>query len=578
MFKIAKDFELPLDYVTWKAANIGRTGSGKTNTAVVIAEQMIRQGHPIAILDPQGDWWGLRTKFKIAILGGEHGDIPLDPGAGEQAADFVINERVPVLLDLFTMGEAEMVRFGTDFARRLWHKNRAALHVFLDEADLFAPQSNVKGPKAACLGAWQNIVRRGRSRGIGCTMLTQRSAVINKDLLTQADPLFVHRLTAPQDLASVRDYLDAHGIAKETAREIIADITKLPLGACWLISPGSLGIEPRRLQIAYRTSYDSSAAPAPGQAAAKAKEFASIDLGVLTKQFAATVERAKADDPKELRKRIAELEQAVRKAQAAAASPLAGDDPVVLQAVAAAEQRWKQSWANCNHQMRDYYNAAAGLVEKAIDSLNAIRDLPFPDQIMLFRDIPPKPLEQRAAPRAEPVKVARAPAPPREPQAAGDGTLSKMQRAFLTVLAQHREGLTKQVLLIHAGYAGGGKPSACFAQMSADGWVEAPVPGSLKITAAGLKVLGPYKPLPIGDALRAELLDEHRSRLAPIERKLLSAICDAYPEALAKNAILEAAGYAGGGKPSAAFAKLRRIGYVTAPTPGSLQAADILFS
>lgn len=134
MFKIAKDFELPLDYVTWKAANIGRTGSGKTNTAVVIAEQMIKQGHPIAILDPQGDWWGLRTKFKIAILGGEHGDIPLEHTAGEQAADFVINERVPVLLDLFSMGEAEMVRFGTDFAKRLWHKNRRALHVFLEAA------------------------------------------------------------------------------------------------------------------------------------------------------------------------------------------------------------------------------------------------------------------------------------------------------------------------------------------------------------------------------------------------------------------------------------------------------------
>ncbi len=349
-YSLSSNFHLPDRLPTMKQAIIGRTGSGKTNTAVVMAEQMIAGGIPVAIIDPQGDWWGLRSKYPIAILGGEHADVPLEPTGGTIAADFVVNERIPVLLDLFTMGEGEMVRFATDFARRLWQINREALHIFLDEADLFAPQKG-GSDKTRCLSAWQNVCRRGRSRGLGMTLLTQRTAVINKDLLTQADPLYVHRLTAPQDLAAVDAYLEYHGGDLKSRRRILADISKMPVGECWVISPGELEIEPTRVKVRSRKSFDSSATPEPGETRREPKSLADVDLGALTKSMADTIERAKSSDPAELRKQIAEMEKRIKQLERPSKSPVSVTDPAVIEqavtkAVADRDQHWKREVAD----------------------------------------------------------------------------------------------------------------------------------------------------------------------------------------------------------------------------------------
>ena len=45
----------------------------------------------------------------------------------------------------------------------------------------------------------QDIVRRGRKKGIGCTLITQRPAVLSKDVLTQCEVLCVLRLVHPVD-------------------------------------------------------------------------------------------------------------------------------------------------------------------------------------------------------------------------------------------------------------------------------------------------------------------------------------------------------------------------------------------
>ncbi len=352
--KLSRNMTLPDDAVTWKMGLIGRTGKGKTNTAIVMAEQMIEAGSPVVILDPQGDWWGLRSKYEIAILGGDHGDIPLDPRAGETVADFVVAHRHPVLIDLFGMGEAEMVRFATDFARRLWKANREALHIFLDEADLFAPQSGAKGPKAQCLGAWQNVVRRGRSRGLGCTMITQRAAVLNKDLLTQADPLFVHGLSASRDLAAVDEYLDYYGIDRKERRGITAQISKLQVGECFVLSPGTLEIDPLKIAVSKRKSFDSSATPVAGKTRSGPRSLAKVDLSALEKQMATTIEDAKANDPKLLKDEIRELKKQLDKK-----TPVV-DGKAIDRAVQSARKEVNKHWESQLKKLETSHGKLAG--------------------------------------------------------------------------------------------------------------------------------------------------------------------------------------------------------------------------
>ena len=100
------------------------------------------------------------------ILDGDHGDVPLEVTAGQVIAELVVEERMSCVLDLSRFRKGEQTRFMTDFCEHLYHRNRNPLHLVLDEADAFAPQCPMKGQERL-LGAVEDLVRRGRARGLG---------------------------------------------------------------------------------------------------------------------------------------------------------------------------------------------------------------------------------------------------------------------------------------------------------------------------------------------------------------------------------------------------------------------------
>ncbi len=66
------------------------------------------------------------------------------------------------------------------------------------------------------------------------------------------------------------------------------------------------------MKVRARTTFDSSATPKVGQKRAEPKSFAEVDLEALAGRIADTIERAKAEDPKELRRQIADLPKQIR--------------------------------------------------------------------------------------------------------------------------------------------------------------------------------------------------------------------------------------------------------------------------
>jgi DNA helicase HerA-like ATPase len=76
------------------------------------------------------------------------------------------------------------------------------------------------------LGAVEDLVRRGRARGIGVTLVTQRAAVLNKDVLTQAEVLVALRTIAPQERDAIDAWIRVHGTPQE--REAL--MASLPYG------------------------------------------------------------------------------------------------------------------------------------------------------------------------------------------------------------------------------------------------------------------------------------------------------------------------------------------------------------
>ena len=333
---LSEQLNLPSEAVTQTFALLARRGAGKTHTASVMAEEMLAAGHAIVWLDPIGVAWGLRSHFPVAIFGGEHADVPLQPTAGKLVADFLVEKRLPVILDLSGFGENEMRRFVGEFCQRFYEKNRHPVHVFIDEADEFAPQSGSGGEIAKCLGAMQNLVRRGRARGIGVTLITQRSAVLNKSVLTQTECLIAMQTTAPHDLKAIEDWVKYHGTPAE-CKAIIDELPKLQQGEAWVYSPGWLKLL-KRVKFRKRKSFDSSRTPQPGEKLKAPSSLADVDLPSLTKEMQSTIDRAKADDPKELRRQIAEL-----KKQLADKPKAESDQAAIDRAIAARDREWKKA-------------------------------------------------------------------------------------------------------------------------------------------------------------------------------------------------------------------------------------------
>ena len=99
--KLAEDLALPLEAVTEVLAFLGRRGQGKSYAAQKLAELLYEAGAQFVALDPVGIWYGLRLAadgkgpgIPIPVLGGLHGDLPLEPGAGKLVADLIVDRGI----------------------------------------------------------------------------------------------------------------------------------------------------------------------------------------------------------------------------------------------------------------------------------------------------------------------------------------------------------------------------------------------------------------------------------------------------------------------------------------------------
>lgn len=125
--RIAANLTLPLDAVTQTIAIVAKRRAGKSYTMRRLVEQLVHAGQQVVLVDPKGDQWGIRSSadgtapgLPIVILGGERGDVPLEPSGGEVVAKLVVEERVSVLLDISLFRKHEVATFMTAFLENLY--------------------------------------------------------------------------------------------------------------------------------------------------------------------------------------------------------------------------------------------------------------------------------------------------------------------------------------------------------------------------------------------------------------------------------------------------------------------------
>ncbi len=105
----------------------------------------------------------------------------------------------------------------------------------------------------------ETLVARSRSP-VGVQI---RPAVLNKDILTQAEVLIALRMTGPRDVAAIDEWVRLHA-EEDQAVEVKRSLPSLPIGTAWVWSPGWLSLL-QRVAVRPRATFDSSATPKAGQ-------------------------------------------------------------------------------------------------------------------------------------------------------------------------------------------------------------------------------------------------------------------------------------------------------------------------
>ena len=607
--RISRELELPVDVAGEAIGILAKRGAGKTNTAVVLVEEMHRAGVQVVVLDPVGVWWGIRAGadghrkdgLPMPVLGGEHGDVALEPAAGELVADVVVDSGQSLVVDVSEFSKTQQRSFVAAFATRLYRRKasaRSLLHVVLEEADEFAPQRVTSGD-APMVGAIAQLVKRGRSRGLGLTFVTQRSASLNKDVLDQADVLIAMRTIGPRDRKAIEGWIehqDADG-----ADQVLPSLPQLETGEAWVWNPERAILS--RAKVRKRSTFDSSATPKAGEKRAEPKETAAIDLTALGKRIEETAERAKQNDPAELRRQIRELDRRVRQADenTARLEALLAREPEEKLVVETIETRVEVPALTDEERellaevrtAYEHHEAAARAVLEALDEISNRLGAQAPAQL-------PRPSRETRAPAvarasssgrtggSQPERAERTAA--REPARAAvaappSGDLTGPQQRVLDALAWLQvlgfDQPTKIQVGFIAGYRVGKRVGGTFGnilgQLRADGLLDYPSAGTVSLTESGSAVAT----VPNIERSARGFQDAVYARLDGPERRVLQVIVDVYPDAVSKQECGRRAGYTVGDRVGGTFGnilgRLRTLGLIDYPTPGHVVALEVLF-
>lgn len=487
-FQIADGLNLPANAVTQTFALLGRRGSGKSYAAGKLAEALLDGGAQVVVVDPVGVWYGLRLDARgdtaggisIPVFGGLRGDIPLEATAGKLVAQLVAEKRTSVVLDVSGFTGADQRRFVADFATELLELKKAArspVMLMFDEAQEFVPQ-HVRPDHARMVGAMEKLVKLGRNFGVGVTLLSQRPQAVNKDVLNQTEVLMVFQLTGPQERKVIEGWVSDNGFGQKE----LAELPRLQPGHAFLWSPQWLG-KFARVGIGRKRTFDASATPdAGGAPSGEPLGLGPINLDEVRAAMAATIEEAKANDPKVLREEVARLREAMNSKYW---ERVRDDNTAMREEIKRlrAQQQTIPPGTRINLREIDDQLAAlqaemvqiAGMVDVARSAASEVSRLLDPNPLA---GPPPRTFAEAASVPAP--REARAPAPSLD-------DIGKAGRLILAALAaRHPTPLTKAQVATLAGYApnGGGFNNAIGA-LKTRGLVERDG-DSFALTRAGL--------------------------------------------------------------------------------------------
>lgn len=536
----AKGLSLPVEVITQTTAVIARKGAGKSYAAGKIIEGVAAAKGQFVVIDPVGNFWGLRLAadgksagIDVPVLGGLRGDIPLNPDSGKLIADAVVDTARSFVLDVSQFSLGERKRFMTAFGEQLWLRQKALrdpqpILVVLEEAQLFLPQV-IQGDDARMVGIWTEIVRLGRNKGIGVMMITQRPQSVSKEALTQTECLIVLQVNGVPEKKALKEWIVEKGL--ET--KLLDELPFLKRGVAYVWSPQWLEHFGKH-EILEKWTFDAGMTPKVGVKRVQA-DLKPIDLEGLKAQMAETVKKGEENDPTALKKKIRELEGALKKA-----AP--GIDPKEVQAqVRAIEHAFKNEMYEMKQQLVEKLNEVSRVVQswkpdvyrhkyglsvsaKFVGSTND--EIRGPARFKLPDGVSMKDVKIQAMPiRTQDSYIST-----------GNDGIAKGPKKILIAIAQHPNSM-RSTLTTLTGYKASSL-NTYLQVLKTSGFIFEDL--GFTATEQGLAELGSdYEPLPTGEALREHWL----AKLPEGEKRIFRAVMSVYPAPIKREVIDQLTGY-----------------------------------
>lgn len=548
---------------------LGKTGRGKTNTAKVCVEQVYDEDFRVCILDTiKSDWWGLtasadgrRPGLPFYILGGPHAHLPLSSGSGKTIAELVARGQLRhTILDMADFEPGGQMRFFVDFAPKLMQRMKGVLYLVIEEAHILAPKERAgMGHENMSIHWAKMLATAGRTKGIRLIVLSQRTQALHNAVIGSCDSMIVHGMTAPADMKPVLDWLKANSKDQERNLEIATSLSGLPKGTGWLCS-GEAGVFERR-EFPLARTFDNTKTPENDNELEEVRT-AKMDIEALRSLLGNAAAEVQANDPAILRKRIAELEMALRR------QPAGESTDQVMKRLGMARQAGYEEGATAARKeardnARDQLSTILGLVDDLREKVSR--------HYLAYNATQPDPPAAHPGNGAEPVSNRLVPA--------------EEMNAFLAEGLEQPTGLKAKILATlrwlemrgmqpapRAALGGiadftpdKGYGARMLGEMKTAELITYPVPGTVELTGKGRR-LAPEPP-----AYRS-MFEAWQQTVSGLHREVLDLLHENHPTEVTRTELGEVLkkqfekGYG-----ARVLGELKTMGAIEYPTPGTLR-------
>lgn len=278
------------------------SGRGKSYAVGVMAEEFLEAGFPVVIIDPEGEFWTFREKYRTLVIGGSHGDIPYtnSRNAVKEILKAAITQKLALIFDLSdSVSNASQQKLALPVLEELFllmTKEKKNVGLFIEEVQIFAPQSAT----AVTSEIMTRIAKQGRKRGILLVVASQRTQAVSKEFMSQLNfPI----------IGGFEEKLDYEAVKHHAGGKNFNDLYNLPVGTFWFPRLNAC------YQIRRRRVTHGGDTPAIGEEIRLVKTVKDDKLDKVIEKLAELVTKA-AKAEEEEKSEVSQLRQQVKKLEA----------------------------------------------------------------------------------------------------------------------------------------------------------------------------------------------------------------------------------------------------------------------